>query len=224
MTNEQKNTPVAEDISTPILAQENKPVNLDIWLEQRKDFIEKVKTITKEGLDYHVIKGKKSLAKGGAEKIASIFRWTARFEKDTDVMDAFSQTVKGGFIAFVCNLEKDNTLMGQGRGAAMLSGNSGDLNKTIKMAQKSAYIDAVIRASGLSDIFTQDLEDMDVKEIKPQVIKYVKTSEVQAAIKNAVTLEQLAQVENRMKTAMIRPDAIEGLRTMIKNKKETLDA
>lgn len=34
------------------------------------------------------------------------------------------------------------------------------LNKAIKMAQKSAFVDAVIRASGMSDLFTQDLEDM----------------------------------------------------------------
>lgn len=44
------------------------------------------------------------------------------------------------------------------------------LNKAIKMAQKSAYVDAVIRATGMSDLFTQDLEDMkglDVEEEAP---------------------------------------------------------
>jgi hypothetical protein len=34
------------------------------------------------------------------------------------------------------------------------------LNKAIKMAQKSAFVDAVIRATGMSDLFTQDIEDM----------------------------------------------------------------
>ncbi len=34
------------------------------------------------------------------------------------------------------------------------------LNKAIKMAQKSAFVDAVIRTTGMSDLFTQDLEDM----------------------------------------------------------------
>jgi hypothetical protein len=33
------------------------------------------------------------------------------------------------------------------------------LNKAIKMAQKSAFVDAVIRTTGMSDLFTQDLED-----------------------------------------------------------------
>src|SRR4030095_3163710 len=36
----------------------------------------------------------------------------------------------------------------------------GDVNKTLKMAQKSAQTDAVLRFAGLSEIFTQDLEDM----------------------------------------------------------------
>lgn len=40
------------------------------------------------------------------------------------------------------------------------------LNKAIKMSQKSAFVDAVIRATGMSDLFTQDVEDMahDVEE------------------------------------------------------------
>ena len=33
------------------------------------------------------------------------------------------------------------------------------LNKAIKMAQKSAFVDAVIRTTGMSDLFTQDIED-----------------------------------------------------------------
>ena len=35
------------------------------------------------------------------------------------------------------------------------------LNKAIKMAQKSAFVDGVIRATGMSDLFTQDIEDME---------------------------------------------------------------
>lgn len=34
------------------------------------------------------------------------------------------------------------------------------LNKAIKMAQKSAFVDAVIRTTGMSDLFTQDVEDV----------------------------------------------------------------
>lgn len=42
------------------------------------------------------------------------------------------------------------------------------LNKAIKMAQKSAFVDAVIRATGMSDLFTQDVEDMPDQPEPPQ--------------------------------------------------------
>lgn len=144
--------------------------NIDAFLEKRAEFITKVNKIMVEGKDYHVIQGKKSLAKGGAEKIASIFGWTARFEKDTDVAEAFREVP--GLISFVCKLTRGENVVGEGRGAALLAKNSNDPNKTIKMGQKSAFIDAVLRASGLSDFFTQDLEDMP----KDQTSKSPKSS------------------------------------------------
>lgn len=156
---------------TQIIKQETQIVNdydIDGFLAKRTEFIKKVNSIMVEKADYHVIQGKKSLAKGGAEKIASIFGWQAEFTKDGDVIDSFKIE---GLIAYACNLSKVGTFVGQGRGAATLQKNSGDPNKTIKMAQKSAFIDAVLRASGLSDFFTQDLEDMSTQQIeslKPQ--------------------------------------------------------
>ena len=36
----------------------------------------------------------------------------------------------------------------------------GDINKSLKMAEKSAHIDATLRVAGLSELFTQDIEDM----------------------------------------------------------------
>lgn len=146
---------------------EKPEMDVDGFLAKRQEFIEKVNAIMKEGKDYHVIQNKKSLAKGGAEKIASIFGWTAEFKKDTETAESFNE-IKG-LITFICNLSKSGNLVGQGRGAATLAKNGSDPNKTIKMAQKSAFVDAVIRASGMSDFFTQDLEDMNQADIgRPQ--------------------------------------------------------
>lgn len=142
-----------------------KDFDIDAFIEKRKEFIEKVNAIMIEGKDYHVIQGRKSMAKGGAEKIASIFGWTATFEKDSDAMEAFSELKDAGIICFVCNLSKNSELVGQGRGAAALAKNGGDPNKTLKMAQKSAFVDAVVRSSGLSDFYTQDLEDMPADSV-----------------------------------------------------------
>ncbi len=155
-----------EEATRNILPQEQQLVkqdaDIDGFLAKRAEFITKVNAIMVEGKDYHVIQGKKSLAKGGAEKIASIFHWTAKFEKDTQALEMIGE-IKG-WIAFKCTL-MNGQFVGEGRGAALLTKNSGDLNKTLKMAEKSAFIDAVLRASGLSDFFTQDLENMPQEQI-----------------------------------------------------------
>ena len=132
-------------------------------LSKRSYFISQVMPKLKESQDFYIIKGKKSLAKGGAEKLASIYNLTAVFERDDNALEMLSG-VKN-LVAFVCILTKNNAVVGQGRGADTLARNSNDANKTLKMAQKRAYIDAVIRTTGLSDIFTQDIEDMNLGEI-----------------------------------------------------------
>jgi hypothetical protein len=158
-----------EKVETGIIVAENKEViktdvEIDIYLATRQAFIQKVNAICVEGKDYHVIQGKKSLAKGGSEKIASIFKWTAKFEKDTEALEMLGAPV--GLVAFKCTL-MNGQFVGEGRGAASLQKNDGDPNKTLKMAQKSAFIDAVLRSSGLSDFFTQDLEDMPTQDLRP---------------------------------------------------------
>lgn len=165
MTKEQvkeiiKSTP--SEVLADIVPQENELAKvdkeIDIYIAKRQAFIQKVNAICVEGKDYHVIQGKKSLAKGGAEKIASIFHWTAKFDKDTESLEMLGD-IKG-LVAFKCTL-MNGQFVGEGRGAAMLSKNGNDPNKTLKMAQKSAFIDATLRASGLSDFFTQDLGPED---------------------------------------------------------------
>ncbi len=151
----------------------DKDFDIDAFIEKRQEFIEKVNRIMVEGKDYHVIQGRKSMAKGGAEKIASVFGWVAKFVKDSETYDMLKVGVKETFVVYMCYLVKpkglgDTHTIGQGRGAAILSKNSNDPNRTIKMAQKSAFIDAVIRASGLSDFYTQDLEDMAPESISGQ--------------------------------------------------------
>jgi len=163
-TLENEKAPLAE-VPSESIAQVPQ-FDIDGFLAMRKEFITKVNKIMVLGKDYHVIQGKKSLAKGGAEKIASIFGWTAEFHKDQEVALSFQIQ---DFIAFVCTLSKQGSKVGEGRGGALLGKNQGDPNKTIKMAQKSAFIDAVLRSSGLSDFFTQDLEDMPQERISNQI-------------------------------------------------------
>lgn len=124
-----------------------------------------------EGSDYGVIemetrdgrkyKSKPTLFKPGAEKLMEMGMLTARFEIDKDLAQ-FSD--KEGVIFYKCILSKpDGIFVAEGGGACAVTESriKGNWNSAVKMARKRAQTDAVLRAFALSDIFTQDLEDMD---------------------------------------------------------------
>ena len=57
-------------------------------------------------------------------------------------------------------IDVSGRVVADGVGARLLSQDNGDINKALKMAEKSAHIDATLRMAGLSEVFTQDIEDM----------------------------------------------------------------
>jgi hypothetical protein len=167
--------------------------SVDLLLAKRSYLISKVLPEFQEGLDYYVIKGKKSLGKSGAEKLASIYSLSATFFKDEETLSMLPG--HKDLIAFVCNLvNKEGTVVGQGRGIDSPNRNQNDENKTVKMAQKRAYIDAVIRTTGLSDIFTQDLE----AGVMPE-----KEEDEQAWINNIFKEEPAASQEKVIQSELI---------------------
>ncbi len=139
---------------------------VDDLLLRRSYFISQVMPLLREGQDYFVIKGKKSLAKGGAEKLASVWGLVSRFEKDSDTMACFPGVE--GLVAYKCLLGRDNKIVGEGRGSSQLKDHQNNPNTTIKLAEKRAFVSAVIRTTGLSDIFTQDLEDMPTSNVSSE--------------------------------------------------------
>ena len=209
---DKENIPATNKDVSPIVKEKEGIVNIDNWLATREEFIKKVSSQMKEGKDYHVIQDRKSLAKGGAEKIASIFKWTAEFVKDTETLEMLANSK--GVLAYICNL-KNGDFVGQGRGAREVAKDKGDVNKSIKMAQKSAFIDAVLRASGLSDIFTQDLEDMkdtanDWKASDKQM-KFIKDLMAQKGVEN---LGDLGFTKPASWTSQIASEIIETLQAL----------
>jgi len=134
---------------------------VDCLLDKRKYFMAKILPTLKEGVDYHIIKGKKSLSKSGAETLCSIYSLVASFAKDAETMESFKSA--DDLVAYKCTLMRGGEFCGEGRGASTLKQNNGDYNKTVKMAQKSAFVDGTIRSTGLSNLFTQDMEDMEVR-------------------------------------------------------------
>jgi hypothetical protein len=125
-----------------------------------------IRSMFKPGVHYGIIPvdgqntSKPTLLKAGAELIALLFRWRAHFVADKATVEMYGPGTTGVF-AYVCQLiNRQGQVVGQGRGLAELrEGSLTSANMAVKMAEKRAYVDAVLRAAGLSQYFTQDLED-----------------------------------------------------------------
>ena len=139
--------------------------------------------------DYGIIPGVKSpsLYKPGAEKLCKIFQLGSRIvksEKDIQLdknFAMFTYTVEvfhlptGKAIAQCeasCNSQekkyREKAGYVDGKKAGVEPQLASDLLNTLqKMAQKRAYVGATIIATGASDFFTQDVEDMDLDH-RPQ--------------------------------------------------------
>jgi hypothetical protein len=116
---------------------------------------------------------KPSLFKPGAEKICGMLGVTVHYPTLQDYEAAALHGVKVAHIILRCEIrDAAGRVVADGVGARSLEQDGGDLNKALKMAEKSAHIDATLRMAGLSEVFTQDLEDMplgDNLEPKPNV-------------------------------------------------------
>ena len=94
---------------------------------------------------------KPSLWKPGAEKICGMLGLIPRFPN----LDQYEQAVIGGatlkMIILKCELHTGNGFVAaEGTGARTVDKQDyGDINKSLKMAEKSAHIDATLRVAGL---------------------------------------------------------------------------
>ncbi len=118
---------------------------------------------------------KPSLFKPGAEKICGMLGVTVRYPTLAD----YEQTALSGTqltqIIIRCEIvDGSNRIIADGVGARLLSQDNGDINKSLKMAEKSAHIDATLRMAGLSEIFTQDIEDM-IQRRESEVVEQART-------------------------------------------------
>ena len=132
------------------------------WNQMRALLTAYISQNMKEGIDYYTLtiggkESKPSLSKAGSEKFLSLFNLQAKFRKDDETWEMLGRPA--GVICYVCALyTKSGEFVGEGRGAREVRQDK-DINKAVKMAQKSAQIDAILRTGSLSDYFTQDLED-----------------------------------------------------------------
>jgi hypothetical protein len=142
---------------------------LNYQRDQLKAFI---KGQLSEGVDFGKIGGmpKPTLLKPGAEKLAKIFQLGSRIKNEEKEIDR-----EHGFAMFTYTIEIFHLPTGKAISECQGSANSEEkkyrsnrhtirvedlLNTLQKMAQKRAYVGAIIMATGASDFFTQDVEDM----------------------------------------------------------------
>ena len=119
--------------------------------------------------DYGVIPGtsKPTLLKPGAEKLISLMGFRSEFE----IVDSTRDFVEGFFQYQVkSKLYRGDILITEGLGACNTKEKKYIKqdpftydNTVLKMAKKRALIDAALLVGSLSDIFTQDIEDMDLQ-------------------------------------------------------------
>lgn len=125
----------------------------------------------KQGQDFGTIPGttKATLLKPGAEKINMLMGLTSKFE----ILDS-TRNFESGFFQYQvrCSLYKNGICITEGLG----SGNTKEKkyikqdaftmdNTVLKMAKKRAFVDATLLVGSLSDIFTQDMEDVDLNGV-----------------------------------------------------------
>ena len=132
-------------------------------------FQQLVQSQLKQNHDYGIIPGtpKPTLLKPGAEKILMLMGLRSEFE----IVDSTRDFEKGFFQYQVrCKLYRGDILITEGLGASntkerkYLKQDPFTIDNTVlKIAKKRALIDAVLLVASLSEVFTQDIEDMDLE-------------------------------------------------------------
>jgi len=172
-------TPVAKTDRLDVVTKDELNQRLEVYDTVRVAAIERMK----EGVDFGVIPGtnKPTLLKPGAEKLCNFFGYSVETVTDTSEIDP-----ERNYAYFHCVTRLCRQATGQFVASGVGSVNSREkkykkqlmkvdadiydlLNTLEKMASKRSLIDAVLRATGLSDIYTQDLEDLPASAIsKPK--------------------------------------------------------
>jgi len=160
------NEPVANNLS---LIDDMSIQQVAQTMQKITQFQKVIQQTLRQNHDYGIVPGtdKPTLLKPGAEKILMMMGLRSEFE----IVDSTRDFEKGFFQYQVrCKLFKGDLLITEGLGScntkekkyAKQDPYSID-NTVLKMAKKRALVDAALLVASLSDVFTQDLEDMDLE-------------------------------------------------------------
>lgn len=150
-----------------------------------------LKDVMQEGKHFGVIPGcgnKPTLLKAGAEKLCFIFKLAASFDF---VQKDFQEYHREYQVKCTLTHIESGKLIAQGVGSASTmetkfkrSNIADTFNTVLKMAKKRAFVDATITATAASDIFTQDIEDMNFEKEDNEIEKIY--SELSKMVKDGI--------------------------------------
>jgi hypothetical protein len=144
--------------------------------EQRTNLVNFIRSQMRKGVDFDRIPGtpKPTLLKPGAEKLANLFKLGSRIVSKERQLDLDKNFAMFTYTIEMFHLPSDKVIS-QCEGSAnskekkWANKSAGDILNTLqKMAQKRAYVGAVIIAVGASDFFTHDIEDMAPEALQDQ--------------------------------------------------------
>lgn len=146
---------------------------------------------------------KPSLFKPGAEKITGMLGMTTHFPSLRQYEEAVLNKSEISTIVMRCELrDAQGRVVAEGVGARNLSQDYGDVNKSLKMVEKSAHIDATLRLAGLSEVFTQDIEDKPVVDESPSQVLQPNAANpatnATAATDSIISREELTALRQRI--------------------------
>jgi len=155
-----QNTSIIDNVSLQAVQQ---------TLTKIKQFQAIVQKSLKQNFDYGIVPGsqKPCLLKAGAEKIVMLLGLRSEF-----IIEEAVKKWEEGFFHYQikCKLYRGDMLVTEGVGSCNTkekrykNQDAFTLDNTIlKMAKKRALVDAALTVGSLSDIFTQDLEDIDIE-------------------------------------------------------------
>jgi hypothetical protein len=174
----------------------------DLVIEAQNETKEYIKSVLKDGQDYGVIPGtdRSTLFKAGAESVLAGFGCIAMHEiveseidhdRQNTYINRYKEVCKSeGLYRYVVRTKIIHRASGEVVGSGMGSCSTMESkyiwkprdaeNTALKMAQKRALVDAVLSTFGLSDRFTQDVDDVDTsapdpeQEAKDKAVAYAK--------------------------------------------------
>ncbi len=114
--------------------------------------------------------GKMELLQDGAQTAIDVMKCSYVDYPDKEMIEVLGEKAVGVIILRgVITSQDGKTVKGYGRGACSLAEKNGSTNNAIKQAQIRCMRNAVINSFALSDLYTQDVDDVNAQDLAKKI-------------------------------------------------------